>query len=103
MECSHSPRYNFVWLTVVMIIAGVVLVVFLSVFKMTVSSGTFNGLIFYANVLSFGGLLDTSSCSLHPILHVFISWINLDLGIEVCFYSGMDVYQKTWLQFVFPI
>ena len=103
MECSHSPRYNFVWLTVVMAIAGVVLVVFLSVFKMTVSSGTINGLIFYANVLSFGGLLDTSFCSLLPILHVFISWINLDLGIEVCFYSGMDVYQKTWLQFVFPI
>ena len=103
MECSHSPRYNFVWLTVVMAIAGVILVVFLSVFKITVSSGTINGLIFYANVLSFGGLLDTSSCSLHPILHVFISWINLDLGIEVCFYSGMDVYQKTWLQFVFPI
>ena len=57
MECSHSPRYNFVWLTVVMAMAGVVFVVFLSVFKMTVSSGTLNGLIFYANVISFDRLL----------------------------------------------
>ena len=49
------------------------------------------------------GYFDTSSCSLHPILHVIISWINLDFGIEVCFYSGMNVFQKTWLLFVFPI
>ena len=39
---------------------------------------------------------------IHPILRVFLSWINLDFGIEVCFYSGMDVYQKTRLQFVSP-
>ena len=24
------------------------------------------------------------------ILSVFVAWINLDLGIEACFYSGMD-------------
>ena len=48
------------------------------------------------------GLLDYNTRSIHPILRVFLSWINLDFGIEVCFYSGMDVYQKTWLQFVFP-
>ena len=52
--------------------------------------------------MSFSGLLDHQNCDIHPFLHVFISWINLDFGIEVCFYSGMDVYQKTWLHFVFP-
>ena len=102
MECSHPSSYNFIWLTVVMALAGVVLVVFLLLVKMTVSSGTINGLIFYANIVSFSGLLDHHKCVIHPFLHVFISWINLDLGIEVCFYSGMDVYQKTWLQFAFP-
>ena len=102
MECSHSSNYNFIWLTVVMALAGMVLVVFLLLVKMTVSSGTINGLILYANIVSFSGLLDLQNCIIHPFLHVFISWINLDLGIEVCFYSGMDVYQKTWLQFVFP-
>ena len=102
MKCSNLSRYNFIWLTVVIALAGVVLVVFLLLVKMTVSSGTINGLIFYANILSFSGLLDYQECSIHPILRVFLSWINLDFGIEVCFYSGMDVYQKTWLQFVFP-
>ena len=102
MEYSDSSSYNFVWLTVVMALVGVVLVVFLLLVKTTVSSGIINGLIFYANILSCSGLLDQQNCVIHPFLHVFISWINLDLGIEVCFYSGMDVYQKTWLQFVFP-
>ena len=102
MNCSNLSRYNFIWLTVVIALAGVVLVVFLLLVKMTVSSGTINGLIFYANIISFSGLLDYNTHSIHPILRVFLSWINLDFGIEVCFYSGMDVYQKTWLQFVFP-
>ena len=33
---------------------------------------------------------------------MFISWLNLDLGIETCFIKGLDGYWKTWLQFVFP-
>jgi len=33
---------------------------------------------------------------------VFIAWLNLDLGIETCFYDGMNAYGKTQLQFVFP-
>jgi hypothetical protein len=37
------------------------------------------------------------------ILTAIVAWFNLDLGILVCFYSGMDAYAKTWLQFVFPV
>ena len=40
MECSHSSTYNFIWLTVVMALAGLTLVVLLMLVKMTVSSGT---------------------------------------------------------------
>jgi len=34
---------------------------------------------------------------------VFIAWLNLDLGIETCFWNGLDGYTKTWLQFTFPV
>ncbi len=37
------------------------------------------------------------------ILTVFISWLNLEIGIEACFYDGMDAYGKTWLSFAFPL
>lgn len=100
--CYDSAKYSYIWLTLLMALAGIVLVIFLFLLKTTVSSGTTNGLIFYANILSFSGLLDHPLCSIPAPLRVFLSWINLDFGIEVCFYSGMDVYQKTWLQFVFP-
>ena len=36
-------------------------------------------------------------------LAVFIAWLNLDLGIETCFYNGMNAYAKAWLQFAFPV
>ena len=101
-NCSGLSSYNFIWMTLLLALAGVLLVAFLMLLKMTVSSGTLNGLILYANILSVSGLLDYRKCTVNPFLRTFISWINLDLGIEVCFYSGMDVYQKTWLQFVFP-
>ena len=34
-------------------------------------------------------------------LRVVISWMNLDLGFQVCFYSGMTAYQKIWLEYCF--
>ena len=37
------------------------------------------------------------------ILTIFMAWINLDLGIQSCFYNGMDAYAMTWLQFAFPL
>ena len=33
---------------------------------------------------------------------IFISLANLDLGIPICFYNGMDDYAKMWLQLAFP-
>ena len=32
-----------------------------------------------------------------------IAWLDLDFGIETCFYNGMNTFSKTWLQFVFPV
>lgn len=103
LKCMHSRHFFFVWLVPLIAGAGVVLVVFLLLLKLTVSTGTMNGLIFYANVVSVSGLVNLPDCSFNPLLSVFISWLNLDLGIQICFYSGMDTYQKTWLQFAFPI
>ena len=34
---------------------------------------------------------------------IFTAWLNLDVGIQTCFYNGMDTYTKTWLEFVFPV
>ena len=54
-SCSGLSRYNFIWMTLILALAGVVLVAFLILLNITVSSGTLNGLILYANIISVSG------------------------------------------------
>ena len=55
-------------------------------------------------VLSFSGTTNfINNLAIYGGLSIFIAWLNLDFGIETCFYNGMDAYTKTWLQFVFPM
>ena len=77
------------------------MVVFLFALNLTVSVGTVNGLIFYANIIKINETIFFPAGDRSPF-RTFISWINLDLGIETCFYDGMDSLGKIWLQFVFP-
>ena len=96
LQCSN----NYLWLIVAFAFAGVALVLLLLVLRLTVAVGTINGLIFYANIFAMNSATFFSSHG--HVLTVFISWLNLDLGIETCFYNSMDAYAKTWLQFAFP-
>ena len=82
-------------------LAGITLVVFLIVLNLTVSVGTINGLIFYANVVKINETIFFPNGPI-PLISQFISWLNLDLGIETCFFNGMNAYSNTWLQFAFP-
>ena len=82
--------------------AGVVLVIFLTVLRLTVATGMVNSLILYANIVQANKtlLIPTDATN---VLTVFIAWMNLDLGFQTCFYDGMDAYVQTWLQFAFPL
>ena len=101
-NCKVCSSFMTFAIVPMIIIAGILLVGFLMILNFTVSTGTINGLIFYANIVRanqavfFPGRITTS------FLSTFIAWLNLDLGIEVCFYNGLDAYAKTWFQFVFP-
>ena len=96
LQCSD----DYLWLIVAFAFAGVALVLLLLVLRLTVAVGTINGLVFYTNILAMNSAIFFSPRA--NVLEVFIAWINLDLGIEICFYDGMDTYTKVWLQFVFP-
>ena len=71
--------------------------------NITVSVGTINGLVFYANIVRANQAIFFPPNKTNSFLSWFIAWINLDLGIETCFYNGLDAYFKTWLQFIFPL
>ena len=82
-------------------LAGIVLVAVLMFLNLSVSIGTINGLLFYANMVKLNEAFFFPNGSI-PVVSQFISWLNLDLGIEVCLFDGLDGYWNTWLQFVFP-
>ena len=100
-QCEQCTNKHLV-LLIPFTVMGVALVFLLLVCKLTVATGTLSGLVFYANIVG------VSRTILLPVeftngFSIFIAWLNLDFGIETCFYNGMDAYSKTWLQFVFPV
>ena len=98
VQCSN----NFLALLLPFILAGLALVFLLALLNLTVAQGTLNGLILYANIVHSNRAIFFPDGHSSPAI-VFIAWINLDLGIETCFFSGMNAYIKTWLQLVFPV
>ena len=99
MECTNLH----ILITIIVIVAGIVLVVLIYLLNLTVTIGTISGIIFYANVVSNNDSVLLTNDNVFKPLRVFISFINLDLGIETCFYNGMDSYSKMWLQLFFPL
>ena len=85
------------------ILAGLILIVVLIILNLTVSVGTINGLIFYSNFIQVQRATFFTPDSFNSFLSMFITWLNLDLGIESCLYDGLDSYAETWLQFCFPL
>ena len=105
-ECKSCSNVYLVSITF-FILCGVALVTILSLLNMTVSVGTLNGLILFANILeanhtTFLPLTTSQTSATIAFLRTFIAWLNLDLGIPICFFDGLTTYVKTWLQFVFP-
>ena len=97
-ECSN----NYLALLIPFALAGVLLVILLFLLRLTVAAGTLHGLIFYANIVAANLHIFFSQSSNNPA-GIFIAWLNLDLGIQTCFYNGMNAYARTWLDLVFPV
>ena len=97
----HNNYMMIAWIALFAVM-GLLLVVLLIALNLTVSVGTLNGLLFYANIVKLYEPVFSTKGAL-PVLSQVISWINLDFGFEICFYNGMDSYSKQWLQFAFPL
>ena len=98
-QCSNT----YLLIIIPIAIAGAVLVLLIFTLNLTVVNGTITTFILYVNIVSINKtlLFPTHLSSTIP-LYVMIAMANLDLGIELCFYDGMDDYAKMWLQLAFP-
>ena len=98
LECSNV----YLLLLLPFALAGITLVFFIKVLNITISQGFINGFIFYANIVKANEHVFVPGADVNP-LTLFISWLNLDWGMETCFVEGMNAFTKTWLQVVFPV
>ena len=99
-HCGTCSNW-YIFLLPVFALTGIVLVAVLMFLNLSVPVGTINGLLFYVNMVKLNEVFFFPNGSV-PVVSQFISWLNLDLGIEVCLFDGLDGYWNTWLQFAFP-
>ena len=98
MECTNLH----ILIVILIMLAGVVLVLLIYLLNLTVTNGTINGIILYVNLVSINDSVFLINDNVYKSLRAFVYFTNLDLGIETCFYNGMDSYAKMWLQLFFP-
>ena len=101
IPCSDKWPLNLIGILIATLLAGIALVAVLLVLNLTVAIGTFNGIIFYANIIA-ANKSSFLPFSAPNFITVFISWLNLELGFDTCFVPGMDAYWRTLLQVAFP-
>ena len=105
-RCLDNCSNYYLLLVFPFALAGLALVFILLKCNFTVSVGTINGLIFYANIVHVNRTVffpQNEHLFFTKMFVVFVAWLNLDLGVEACFCRDMTAYVNTWLQFAFPI
>ena len=80
LKCSNANLS----LLIAFAVAGLALVALITLCNLVISEGTLSALILYANIIQV-----SRPAYLHGngnnVLTVFVAWLNLDLGIEICF------------------
>lgn len=88
-------------LIVAFAILGILLVVMIAIFNVTITHGYINGIVFSCNITTL--YLNVSILPSRVIESRFIiSLINLNFGIEACFYNGMTDLHLSVLSLIFP-
>ena len=100
-QCRQCTNY-YLFLLLPFALAGVVTITIRFISNLTVANGNISSIILYANIASINGPVFFNNL-MTKYVYIIISLLNLDLGIETCFYNGMDDYTKMWLQLMFPI
>ena len=98
-NCKTCSNYGLL-VVAAFLVAGPLVIVFICFFNWTLSARSSNGLLLYVNIISINSdhLLSSNSFAF-----VVISWLNFQVGIEMCLFDGMDEFAKTAMGFAFPL
>ena len=106
-ECRYCSN---AWIASIGIylVAGPLLIYLLYALRLTLTTGTFNGIIFYVQAANVG-ILDMLNVyngkmgGARNVSIVLLSVLNLGLGFPLCFYNGMTELWKAGLSLLFPL
>ena len=106
VQCSENWHLDLIGIVIAAIIAGILLVIFMLAFNMTVAVGTLNGIFFYDNIVAANADSYFSSFKSPDFVTVFISWLNLDIGFDICFSRSAFTEEvnifKAFIRLAFP-
>ncbi len=100
-RCEYCSNY---WLLILPVyaVAGIITVFMLTILDITISEGTFGGLIFYCNIIrsNYSAYFQGKTIPfLTNTLRLFVSLFSLGTGQSSCLFDGMDAYTRNWLNF----
>ena len=104
-ECKECSNW---WLLTLILYAvtGPLLIYLLFALKLTLTTGTLNGIIFFAQAFCIIDAKITSQhvvASLYSLTRPILLMLNLNLGFPLCFYNGMTELWKAGLSLLFPL
>ena len=109
-KCVHCNPDTYYWLIgLLTLLVGPFLILMLFALKLTLTAGTINGIIFYANFVNTGllqilsdNVTNHTESILNSITLGFLTILNLQNGVSVCFFKGMNQFWKAGFSLVFP-
>jgi predicted outer membrane repeat protein len=102
-RCVYCSHY-YLFTIPVFLILGLLLVLIITFLNITIADGYINGVIFFCDIISVYKAFFTRSIS-HTGYHLMFipaSFINLDVGFELCFYDGMTTLIRSAFYLFFP-
>ena len=110
-DCKDCSSHWWLLTSIFYILAGPLLVLIMYTLKLTLTTGTLNSVIFYAQITNVGIIrylnIPCRECASDiyfvRLPSILISWLNLNLGFSLCFYDGMTEIWKAGLSLLFPI
>ena len=107
IQCSKNWHRDLLGIVIAAFIAGIALVIFMLALNVTVAVGTLNGILFYAHIVAANADTYFLPFKTPDFITVFISWLNLDIGFDICFSAKYELIisllSKSLIQLAFPV
>jgi predicted outer membrane repeat protein len=103
-KCEYCSNWWLLTL-ILYILAGPLLIYVLFALKLTLTSGTLNGIIFYVQILMMNMQFFQKLCQsfFYQSAFTLLCLIGLSFSFPVCFYNGMSNIAKAGFSLLFPL